>query len=168
MSKTSEKSPLKKLMEQFPKKGKLEWVGIRPKRKADLVPFEEIIAVAGIGLEGDHYKSKNGKRQVTLIQKEHLDVIGKFVKQDVSIEPFLLRRNLVISGINLLALHKRQIAIGEEVVLEITGYCHPCSRMEENLGHGGYNAMRGHGGMTAKIIKGGKLKIGDAVSFLEE
>ena len=166
MSKLSDKSPLQMLMEQFPNQGKVEWIGIRPKRKAPLSQVEEVKVEAEIGLQGDHYKSKGGKRQVTLIQKEHLAVIQQLIKSEQPVDPADLRRNIVVSGINLLALHKGQIQIGSTVVLEITGYCHPCSRMEKNLGQGGYNVMRGHGGMTAKIIRGGMIRNGDSIQFI--
>jgi MOSC domain-containing protein YiiM len=78
------------------------------------------------------------------------------------VSPDLVRRNLVVSGISVLALKDQRFSIGD-VVLEGTGLCEPCSRMEANLGSGGYNAMRGHGGITARILAGGVLWLGDAV-----
>ncbi|MEX8549076.1 MAG: MOSC domain-containing protein [Mucilaginibacter sp.] len=76
--------------------------------------------------------------------------------------PEMLRRNLVIQGINLLALKDKTFWVGE-VLLEYTGECHPCSRMEEILGEGGYNAVRGHGGITARILNGGTINLGDVL-----
>ena len=115
-------------------------------------------------LLGDHARPKpGGKRQITLIQHEHLAAVGSFLGLDAPLAPGRLRRNLVVSGLNLLALKNRQIQIGEEVILDITGECHPCSRMEEELGPGGYNAMRGHGGLTAHIAVGGVIRVGDVV-----
>ena len=102
---------------------------------------------------------------MTLIQHEHLAAISSFTNDTVS--PEMVRRNLVIRGINLLSLKKQHIQISD-VILKVTGLCHPCSRMEEVLGSGGYNAMRGHGGITASIVRGGSLSVGDRVSFLPE
>jgi MOSC domain-containing protein YiiM len=73
-----------------------------------------------------------------------------------------LRRNLVVSGINLIALKNARIHVGG-ALLEIVGPCQPCSRMEEAVGPGAYAAMRGHGGMTARVIESGAIQVGDIV-----
>jgi MOSC domain-containing protein YiiM len=68
----------------------------------------------------------------------------------------------LVEGVNLLSLKGKQFRIGE-AVFEYSGECHPCSRMEEALGVGGYNAMRGHGGITARVLSSGEIKTGDTV-----
>lgn len=151
---------LAQLMSQYNSDGELSWIGVRPERRGEMKPLAEVEATPN-GLTGDRHIT-GGKRSVTLIQQEHLDVISSLVG-GVKIEPALLRRNLVVSGINLLALRSRRFRIGQ-AVLEGTGICAPCSRIEEVLGTGGYNAMRGHGGITAKIFSPGVMKIGDEVS----
>ena len=87
----------------------------------------------------------------------HLQVVAKILGKS-EIDPGWTRRNLVVSGINLLSLKHQSFQIGE-AVLQTTGICAPCSRMEENLGPGGYNAMRGHGGITAKVLQPGEIQI---------
>jgi MOSC domain-containing protein YiiM len=152
----------REFLRNIPLQGKVEWIGIRPKRMAEVHSVSEVTANPDTGLEGDHFKkSTTGKRQVTLIQQEHLDVVAQILGKN-EIPPELLRRNIVVSGINLLALKHLQFQVGE-VLLETTGICAPCSRMEQNLGSGGYSTMRGHGGITARIIQGGQIKIGDVV-----
>lgn len=121
----------------------------------------------GSGLVGDRYRGDaESKRQVTLIQAEHLVVVGKLLGRR-PIDPALLRRNLVVSGINLLALQRAKFQIGA-IVLEGTGLCQPCSKMESTLGPGGYNAMRGHGGITARVITPGRISVGDEVVRSED
>ncbi|PIQ20865.1 MAG: MOSC domain-containing protein [Cytophagales bacterium CG18_big_fil_WC_8_21_14_2_50_42_9] len=149
-------------MDTMPQIGHITWIGIRPERRKLPVSVASVMAITDRGLTGDHYQGKPGsKRQVTLIQAEHLTAVSS-IMSIAELDPGLLRRNLVVSGLNLLALKDRQFMVGE-VLLEYTGLCHPCSRMEENLGPGGYNAMRGHGGITAHIIQGGLVKRGDQV-----
>lgn len=145
--------------------GRVVWIGLRPGRRQDVVPVDRVTAEAGKGLHGDHFKSRSGSaRQVTLVQAEHLHAIAAFLQRD-RIEPALLRRNIVVEGLNLLALKDKRLRIGT-AILEYSGPCHPCSRMEENLGDGGYNAVRGHGGITARIIQTGEIHIGDAVTVV--
>lgn len=156
---------IKELMQTFAHAGKVEWISYRPgpTSRGEIKIVDEIIVSEKKGIEGDRYKGTNRKRQVTLIQAEHIEAVSKILQKD-SIDPSLLRRNIVVSGINLLAFNDLEFSVGE-VVLKMTGYCHPCSRMEQNLGTGGYNAMRGHGGITCMVVKGGKIKIGDKVRF---
>jgi len=159
--------PIKELINKLPQIGKLEWIGVRKQRRAPLDSLEEVKVSVDGGLEGDHFKSKfSKKRQITLIQQEHLNSVASMLGKE-EISPSLTRRNLVVSGINLFAIRDRKFSIGE-VIFEGTGYCHPCSRMEENLGPGGYNAMRGHGGLTAQVIEGGVISVGDRVKLIKE
>lgn len=158
-------SNLKELMHTIPQVGKVEWIGIRSKKKVSIEIMNEVAITEEEGIIGDHYSGQSKKRQVTLIQSEHLDAVASILKKE-AIDPSLTRRNIVISGVNLLAFKELQFRVGKEVILEMTGLCHPCSRMEENLGEGGYNAMRGHGGITTKVVKGGTILLGDRVELV--
>jgi MOSC domain-containing protein YiiM len=155
---------LRALFSALPQVGRVEWIGVRPERHAPVVPVQAVEASVGTGLRGDRYES-GGKRQVTLIQAEHLAAVGSLLGASAPVEPGVLRRNIAVSGINLLALKAARFRVGE-ALLEGTGPCEPCSRMEDSLGPGGYNAMRGHGGITARVIEGGWIKVGDAVEFV--
>ena len=154
-------SELGRLFAQFPRAGRVDWIGLRPARDVPMRPVDSAEAMAGKGLSGDRYGSGSGKRGITLIQAEHLPVIAALAGHAL-VAPATLRRNVVVSGIPLIALKGRRFRIGE-VLLEGTDPCDPCSRMEAALGAGGYNAMRGMGGLCARILEGGSLRLGDAV-----
>lgn len=141
--------------------GRVLWIGLRLARRGAVVPVERASLDTEHGVVGDRYSGRSGTRQVTLIQAEHLVAIGAFLGQ-AAVSPVRLRRNLVVSGLNLLAVRDGRLRIGT-VLLEITGQCHPCSRMEEELGPGGYNAVRGHGGLTARVIEAGVIRLNDLV-----
>ena len=141
--------------------GEVRWIGVRPGRRQPMQALAEVWAEPSTGLAGDRY-IKDGKRQVTLIQAEHLAVLAALLGWQEAPAPELLRRNLVVAGINLMALKGAHFRVGE-VLLEGTGACHPCSRMEEVLGSGGYSAMRGHGGLTARIVEPGVIRLGAGV-----
>jgi MOSC domain-containing protein YiiM len=120
---------------------------------------DAVEAIEGRGLAGD--RAAGGNRQVTLVQAEHLPVIAGFMGVPV-LPPVQLRRNLVVEGINLVALSKLRFSIGE-VILVGTGPCAPCSKLDELIGPGGFQAVRGHGGITAKIERGGTIRVGDRI-----
>ena len=157
-------SPLARLMATLPRAGKVEWIGLRPARDQAMVATRTVQAIAGAGLVGDRYQGGSGKRGITLIQAEHLPAIAALAQRP-DLAPALLRRNVVISGIPLVALKQRRFRIGT-AVFEGTEECDPCSRMEDALGPGGYNAMRGHGGLCARIVEGGTFGLGDALEAL--
>ena len=181
---------LRSLSQRFAAPGRLQAIVLRPGRGQPAQQVSQVWARAGQGLEGDrsfrHAGPGTGKRQVTLLQAEHLPVIAALAGAPATgnhagapatghpaglpaVDPLLLRRNLVVAGLNLLAARSLfkdrplQLHIGADVVLEVTGPCDPCSQMEARLGRGGYSAMRGHGGVTARVLQGGLLAAGDTV-----
>ena len=147
--------------------GTLEWIGLRTERRGEIKIVESAQALVGLGLKGDHrcLKSPGSARQVTIISREYIHQIAQQLGKDF-IDPILLRRNLVISGMNLNLLRFQRLQIGE-AILETSALCDPCSRMDENLGAGGAAAMFGYGGLCAKVVKGGLIRLGDPVVRLE-
>jgi len=153
---------LRERLKIVPQVGTVEWIGVRPSRGAAMSTTDEVEAVANRGLVGDRYQA-SGSRQVTMIQAEHLPVIGALLGR--AVEPAVFRRNLVVRGVNLLSLHEQRFAIGD-VILVGTSACAPCEKMEDALGTGGFQAMRGHGGICAKIERGGVIRTGDKVRVI--
>jgi MOSC domain-containing protein YiiM len=160
----NESSPLHALLNTLPQVGQVQWIGVRPSRGEPMTELGSVQVSLDKGLVGDRFSGRaSSSRQVTLIQLEHLAVIAACLGRD-SISPSLVRRNIVVSGINLLALKDKIFRVGD-AVLEYSGLCHPCSKMERQLGEGGYNAMRGHGGITARVCEQGIIRLLDPVFY---
>ncbi|MGH1536967.1 MAG: MOSC domain-containing protein [Gammaproteobacteria bacterium] len=155
-------SSISELKTHFLKAGKIEWIGLRNKNNKNVLQVETAELLLDHGLAGDKSAQKPGsKRQVTLIQAEYFAVMESLLQKN-KILPEALRRNIVVSGINLSILLRHNLKIND-AELEITGNCAPCKKMEEKLGYGGFNAMRNHGGVNAIVRKGGVINVGDVV-----
>jgi MOSC domain-containing protein YiiM len=143
----------------------VEWIGVRSARFEPLDAVNSVEAVASRGLEGDHRMTKTpgSGRQVTIISREFIQQIEAAVGR--SIEPGELRRNIVITGVNLNALRYQRVQIGDAII-EVGALCDPCERMEKTLGPGGFVSMMGYGGYCCKIIQSGRIAIGSSVKIL--
>ena len=132
---------------------------IRPEKKADPLHVTRINITTN-GIEGDHYNKEDGKRQVTLIAADGLAAMAAIVGYQGDAH-LACRRNIMIETLPEGDLKGKMIRLGDKVLLEITGYCHPCFRMDENFGEGAIVAFDKRAGWTARVIEGGHVGIGD-------
>ena len=118
--------------------------------------------VAGFGIEGDRHATSEGirtARQALLMDTETLNEFGLAHGE--------IRENITTTGIELANLPSGQrLALGAEVVLEITGHCAPCARMDE-IRDGLKDELEGQRGMLTTVLQGGTIKVGGAISVLE-
>ena len=137
----------------------IESIIIRPERKAPPLRVPNV-EITDTGIKGDHYQKAEGTRQVTLIAKDDLAAVAAVVgfKGDAHIAS---RRNIMIDSFPEENLKGKIVGLGDEVILEIVGYCTPCFRMDENFGEGAIDAFSKKSGWVARVIKGGMISVGD-------
>ena len=148
-------------------RGKVEWIGLRTDRAEPMRSVADAAVDAQSGLAGDRFQASGPKRrQVTFVQQEHLPVVAALLGKE-TIGPEATRRNVLVSGINLLSLENQKFKVGECVFL-CTGPCEPCQRMNTTLGPGGLDSMVGHGGIMATVVEPGTIHVGDEVTRLKD
>jgi MOSC domain-containing protein YiiM len=158
-------SQMQQMLRTMPQVGQVVWIGLRTAKRGPIQSVDSADISLEQGLVGDHFSGPPGaKRQVTLIQHEHLEAMASMLGLP-NLEPATLRRNIVVRGLNLLALKNCRFQIGQ-AVLEATGPCAPCSMIEEALGPGAYNISRGHAGITARVVREGAVRVGSEVRWL--
>ena len=122
-----------------------------PGHRQPMSPVQVAHAIAGKGLEGDSHARQGSRRQVLLMDGETLESLG--------LEPGALRENITTQGIRLASLMAgQQLQIGEVVVLQITGPCDPCARMDE-IRQGLQRTLQGRRGVLARVVVGGRLAV---------
>lgn len=121
---------------------------------------DEVVALTGTGLEGDRHAVPDNARQILLMDKEVLDAFD--------LKPGIVRENVTVSGVSIHKLSQGQrLRLGSDVVLEVTGHCEPCARMDE-IRLGLRESLDMQRGMLTRVLQGGKLTLGDQVKVESE
>jgi MOSC domain-containing protein YiiM len=121
--------------------------------------LDEAEAVENKGFRGCIHGRPGSERQVSLMDRETLDKLG--------VAPGMVKENITTLGMDFQTLGAGQfLRVGTECVLEITGPCHPCARMEE-IRMGLQEELRGQRGWLCKVIVGGRIRRGDRIEVLQ-
>ena len=150
--------------------GRVEAICIAPAGSTAMQQVENIEAVAGVGLAGDRYAkgigfysprpTDPGAREVTLIEAETLDALRT---SGIQLAPVEHRRNLTVRGQALSELVGRRFTVGE-AELEGIKDCPPCVHLEEMTGKQLVQALATSGGLRARIVVGGTIRVGDPLT----
>ena len=144
--------------------GSIKSIIIRPERKG--MPMHITDAeIHDCGITGDHARKPESKRHVTLISSTALAEVAANVGFQGDAHA-ASRRNICVDALPDENLIGRRVALGERVILEITCYCDPCNRMDENFGNGAIAAFEKKAGWGAKVISKGEISIGDGFRLL--
>ena len=144
--------------------GSVQSIVIRPVKRGEPKRITEANIFIG-GIEGDHFFKPESGRQVTLVAAHDLATVSAIVGFQGDAHT-ACRRNICLDTLPGGDLTGKQIALGEEVILEITCYCHPCKRMNENFGDGAVETFDEKAGWVTAIIREGHIRVGDAFRVL--
>jgi hypothetical protein len=127
-------------------------------------------AITGEGLVGDRYRERIGfysptptdpsARELTLIEEESLAAVLR--ETGIVLAPEEHRRNITTRAIALDPLLGKRFRIGE-VVCEGVRPCPPCKHLEEITGKKIMKPLVHRGGVRARIVEGGWIRVGDPI-----
>lgn len=157
--------------------GSVVSIHIASEASAPMEAVQEVRAVPGRGLEGDRYfhgrgsysgKASLGGREVTLVEVESVEALFQgAVNADghtlgIKLTPAETRRNIATSGVPLNHLVDREFWVGD-VLLRGTRLCEPCRHLEDLTQKGVLAGLIHRGGLRARILSEGTLRVGDVV-----
>ena len=152
-------------------------IHLAPQASAPMQSVAEARAVPGRGLEGDRYftglgfyssKPGYGGREVTLIEVETLEALANGAvnaegqRLGIKLTAADSRRNIATAGVPLSHLVDREFWVGA-VRMQGTRLCEPCKHLEELTGSGVLGALIHRGGLRARILTEGTIRVGDIV-----
>ena len=148
-------------------KGVVERIFVTHEGSASMERVEEVRTIEGCGIEGDRYCEGTGYWtsygdvcQVTLISSEDLDHIEG--ELGISVANGEHRRNIVTRGIDLGDLRRKRFRVGE-VLLEYDRPRPPCRHVQDLTEPGMTRALRGRGGICARVIEAGVIRAQDSI-----
>ncbi len=135
--------------------GKVLAIQVSKERRQPMTSTETATAIADVGIEGDRHAQRGFARQVLIMDRETLDLLG--------LSPGQIKENITIEGVDLSGIRPGQVFFfGDEVTMEATGDCEPCGRMDE-IRAGLRETLQGRRGILAMVLNGGELRVGDSV-----
>lgn len=154
--------------------GYVKAIHIADAARAPVRAVDEALAVAGRGLAGDRYERGAGTfsnwphdHEFTLVEAEALDAAE--AEFGLRLAPGESRRNVTTRGVRLNPLIGKRFRIGDTVVCEGTRLCEPCAHLEIVTQKGSLcRILAGRGGLRARIVTGGPIRVGDTIILLDE
>ena len=140
----------------------------QPPDNHPLVEVREIECVAGRGIRGDRFYDykDNYKGQITFFSQEVFDGLTAAFPH-VRKTPGALRRNVVVSGVNLNSLIGKEFE-AQGLKFLGTAHCRPCYWLDQAFAPGAEAWLKGNGGLRAQILTSGTLKVGAAELVLAQ
>jgi MOSC domain-containing protein YiiM len=152
--------------------GFVQGIFFAPEGGAQMKGVRAATALEGCGLEGDRYCAGTGHWsrfgrvcEVTFIAAEDLVDIER--ETGVSVKNGEHRRNVVTRGISLKTLHRGERFLVGDVVFEYRGPRSVCRYIEHLTEPGMTQALKGRGGICARVIENGTLRVGDEIEVLQ-
>lgn len=122
----------------------------------------EAEVIAGVGIRGDRYAVGRGHWSDPKWSDQEVTLIEAEVAEELRVRPEQLRRNLVIRGVPLADLIGREFRIGDVLFAGVRP-CDPCTYVEQFSRPGISRLLAGRGGLRARVLKGGTVRVGDLV-----
>ena len=144
--------------------GRVVHIFVAAQRGAPMARLDDACALAGQGLSGDRYTEASLRQspgaQVTLIESEHIEAFARDL--GIAFTPDMPRRNIVTAQVSLNELCGKRFRVGD-AILEGVELCEPCRLFARRTHRAVLKFFVGKGGLRARIVTGGRIRVGDKI-----